>query len=91
LGGSQGDIALLKGEDVDWTNGTVSFFRRKTGIPVVVHLDKEALNLFRDLPAEGLLFPYLAGVRSGDRATEFGQRCGQLGIEGVTLHSYRYA
>ena len=27
----------------------------------------------------------------GDRATEFGQRCRQLGIKGVTLHSYRYA
>ena len=28
---------------------------------------------------------------AGDRATEFGQRCRQLGITGVTLHSYRYA
>jgi integrase len=28
LGGSQGDIANLKGEDVDWTNGTVSFRRQ---------------------------------------------------------------
>ena len=43
------------------------------------------------LPAEGLLFPYLASVRAGDRATEFSSRCRQLGIEGVTLHSYRYA
>lgn len=91
LGGSQGDIALLKGDDVDWTNGTVSFFRKKTGVPVLVHLGKEALSLLKDLPAEGLLFPYLANVRSGDRATEFGQRCRQLGIKGVTLHSYRYA
>jgi integrase len=30
-------------------------------------------------------------VRSGDRATEFKQRCEGLGISGVTLHSYRYA
>ena len=30
-------------------------------------------------------------MRAGDRATEFGQRCRQLGINGVTLHSYRYA
>jgi hypothetical protein len=37
------------------------------------------------------LFPYLSGVRAGDRATEFGQRCRRLGIQGVTLHSYRYA
>ena len=91
LGGSQGDIALLKGEDVDWTSTTVSFFRRKTGVPVLVHLGTEALSLLKDLRAEGLLFPYLASVRPGDRATEFGQRCRQLGIKGVTLHSYRYA
>jgi integrase len=91
LGGSQGDLAALKGEDVDWTNRTISFFRRKTGVPVLVHLGKEALDLLKDLPAEGFLFPYLAGVRPNDRATEFGQRCRQLGIKGVTLHSYRYA
>jgi integrase len=91
LGGSQGDLASLKGEDVDWPNSTVSFFRKKTGVPVLVHLGPEALCLFQDLPSEGLLFPYLAGVRPGDRATEFGQRCRQLGIKGVTLHSYRYA
>jgi integrase len=91
FGGSQGDIAMLKGEDVDWQNSTVSFFRRKTHVPVMVHLGKEALNLLKDLPSEGMLFPYLSSVRTGDRATEFGQRCRQLGITGVTLHSYRYA
>ncbi|MEI6197221.1 MAG: tyrosine-type recombinase/integrase [Verrucomicrobiota bacterium] len=91
LGASQGDIAHLKGEDVDWQNGTVSFVRKKTGVPVLVHLGQEALNVFKDLPSEGMLFPYLASVRAGDRATEFGQRCRRLGIFGVTLHSYRYA
>jgi len=91
LGASQGDIASLKGEDVDWKASTVSFIRKKTGVPVLVHLGAEALNLFKDLPAEGILFPYLSSVRAGDRATEFGQRCQRLGIKGVTLHSYRYA
>jgi integrase len=91
LGGSQGDMANLTGGDVDWTNGTVSFFRKKTGVPVIVHLGAAALNLFKDLPAAGPLFPYLAGVRAGDRATEFRSRCRQLDIAGVTLHSYRYA
>ena len=91
LGGSQGDIANLKGEDVDWTNGTVSFVRKKTGVAVLVHLGDEALNLFKDLPSEGVLFPYLSRVRANDRATEFRSRCRQLGINGVTLHSYRYA
>lgn len=91
LGASQGDIANLRGEDVDWQNSTVSFMRKKTGVPVIVHLGKEALNVFKDLPSEGVLFPYLSGVRAGDRATEFGQRCRRLGITGVSLHSYRYA
>ena len=65
--------------------------RRGLWVPVLVHLGAEALNLFKDMPAEGVLFPYLSGVRAGERATEFGQRCRQLGIKGVTLHSYRYA
>jgi hypothetical protein len=30
LGGSEGHIASLKGEDVDWQNGAVSFSRKKT-------------------------------------------------------------
>ena len=30
-------------------------------------------------------------MRSADRATEFKQRCEGLRIQGVTLHSYRYA
>jgi integrase len=91
LGAGQGDIADLKGEDVDWNNKTVSFFRKKTGVPVLVQLGEEALNVLRDLPSQGALFPYLSSLRSGDRATEFKQRCQGLGINGVTLHSYRYA
>jgi integrase len=91
LGASQGDIANLKGEDVDWLSNTVSFTRKKSGVPVLVHLGEEAMNLLKDLPAEGPLLPCLSTVRPSDRATEFASRCRQLGIKGVTLHSYRYA
>ena len=91
LGASQGDIARLRGVDVDWQTRSISFVRQKTGVPVLVQLGEEASNLFKDLPSEGPLFPYLAAVRAGDRATEFKSRCRQLGISGVTLHSYRYA
>lgn len=38
-----------------------------------------------------VVLAYLCCVRAGDRATELKQRCRQLGIEGVTLHSHRYA
>ncbi len=91
LGASQSDIAALVAEDVDWEAGTISYRRRKTGVPVIVHLGKQALSLLADLPSEGVLFPYMSRVRNGDRATEFKQRCRGLGIEGVSLHSYRYA
>jgi integrase len=91
LGGSQGDIACLMGEDVDWESRTISFTRKKTSVPVILHLGEEALSVLKDLASEGCLFPYLSRVRAGDRATEFKQRCRGLGIEGVSLHSYRYA
>jgi integrase len=55
LGGSQGDMANLKGEDVDWQNQTVCFIRKKTSVPVIVHLGTEALNQFKDLSAETIV------------------------------------
>jgi integrase len=64
---------------------------KKTCVPVVLHLGEEALNALKDLASEGFLFPYPSQVCAGDRATEFKQRCRGLGIEGVSLHSYRYA
>ncbi len=91
LGASQGDIADLQAEDVDWKDHTIGFVRKKTKVCVIVHLGRDTLNILSDLPSEGPLFPYMSRVRSGDRATEFKQRCRQLGIEGVSLHSYRYA
>ena len=48
-------------------------------------------TVLRTQPDEGLLFPYLRTVRAGARATEFKQRCLGLGIQGIGLHSNRYA
>jgi integrase len=91
LGGSQTDIANLKAEDIDWPNQTISYARQKTGSLAMIHFGPDIETVLRRLPAEGPLFPYLQTVRCGDRATEFKQRCEGLGIEGVSLHSYRYA
>ena len=57
----------------------------------MIHFGDTIAAVLRRLPAEGPLFPYLQSVRCGDRATEFKQRCVGLGINGVSLHSYRYA
>jgi integrase len=91
LGGSQTDIANLKAEDIDWPNQTIAFARRKTGSLAMIHFGPDIEAILRRQNAVGPLFPYLQSVRSGDRATEFKERCEGLGIKGVTLHSYRYA
>jgi integrase len=91
LGASQSDLAFLESENVDWENHTIGYARKKTGSVAIVRFDEDVAEVLRDLPAEGPLFPYLRTVRSGDRATEFKQRCTGLKIKGVTLHSYRYA
>lgn len=90
-GAAQSDLAKLNGESINWTDKTISFFRKKTDQPVLIHFGSATAEVLRKLPATGALFPYLASVRAGDRSTEFGQRCRSLGISGVTLHSYRYA
>ncbi len=95
LGASQSDLAHLQAEDVDWPNRVISFFRMKTRwrgcTPPQIRFGKEVEEILASLPKFGPLFPYLATVRPGDRATEFKQRCAGLGIHGVSLHSYRYA
>lgn len=91
LGGSQSDIAHLKAEDIDWADQTIAYARQKTGSLAMIHFGPDIEAILRRLPTSGALFPYLRSVRSGDRATEFKQRCEGLGIKGVSLHSYRYA
>ncbi|HYG24024.1 MAG TPA: tyrosine-type recombinase/integrase [Verrucomicrobiae bacterium] len=91
LGASQSDIAFLEAKDINWEQRVVAFHRKKTGTLVLQSFDDETAALLKDLPSEGPLFSYLRTVRAGDRATEFKQRCGGLGIKGVTLHCYRYA
>ncbi|HEY3861299.1 MAG TPA: tyrosine-type recombinase/integrase [Verrucomicrobiae bacterium] len=95
VGASQSDLACLQAEDVDWSNRIISFFRMKTRWrgcqPPQIRFGKEVAEILANLPKSGPLFPYLMTVRAGDRATEFKQRCVGLGIQGITLHSYRYA
>ena len=91
LGASQTDIALLQAKDIDWENKIVSYARKKTNSIALMRFDEGMAAVLRTLPSEGPLFPYLATVRAGDRATEFKQRCEGLGIKGISLHSYRYA
>jgi integrase len=48
-------------------------------------------KLLAQLPKQGDLFPKMSREDSKNRSSEFGRRCKMLGIEGRSLHSYRYA
>jgi len=94
-GGSQTDIANLTAEQIDWEEGSIRFKRikmgkRKAGF-VTLTMGPTLEAILEELPQTGLLFPTLAGVGENDRATAFAKHCEKAGVEGVTLHSYRYA
>jgi integrase len=96
-GASQSDAAFLMAEDVDWNSRTICYLRKKlksrggTAIkPALIRFGVDVEGILRGRPSAGALFPYLRTVRAGDRATEYKQRCEGLGIQGVSLHSYRY-
>jgi len=98
LGGSQSDVAALYAEDVSWADWTISYGRHKLRNrpaarikPAIIHFGEEVAAILKRRPDKGPLFPYLRTIDAKYRATEFHQRCQGLKIEGVSLHSYRYA
>ena len=95
-GAAQSDGACLRAEDINWEARTICYTRKKLKgraniKPALIRFGAEVEAILRRRPAAGPLFPYLATVRPGDRASEFRQRCQGLKIKGVSLHSYRYA
>jgi integrase len=91
LGGSQSDIASLKGEDIDWTMRVISFQRCKTASPVQLHFGDTVAQILKSLPRSGPLFSMISRWKESDRAKAFIRRCKRVGVAGVSLHSYRYA
>jgi hypothetical protein len=91
LGGSQTDMAELTGEDVDWTDRTISYRRGKTNVPVIITFGAEVAALLESLPKNGPLFPRMARIQENHRAKMFIKRLKTVGITGISLHSYRYA
>ena len=91
LGGAQSDVATLRAEDVDWSQRIISYERKKTGTVSHLHFEDEVEAILASRPSVGALFPKLALMHEKHRAKLFRRRCLGLGIDGVSLHSYRYA
>lgn len=91
IGAAQTDCANLKVANIDWKNRLLSYHRQKTGELCMLEIGHRLETLLKKLPAEGVLFPRMSVLRDKDRAAEFRRRCRILKIDGVSLHSYRYA
>jgi integrase len=91
IGAAQSDAAALKSENIQWDDRILSYQRKKTGSWSHVRIGNSLENLLRKLPSQGMLFPKWGMATNNDRAAEFRRRCRILKIEGVSLHSYRYA
>jgi integrase len=91
IGAAQTDGANLTTANIEWDKRLLSYRRQKTGELCVLKIGFRLEELLRKLPAEGLLFPNISKIRDAWRSAEFRRRCRLLKIEGVTLHSYRYA
>jgi len=91
IGAAQTDGANLKAENINWNARLLSYNRQKTGQLCVLEIGSRLEALLKALPAAGPLFPKISTLKDKDRAAEFCRRCRILKIEGISLHSYRYA
>jgi integrase len=91
VGASQSDAAELTAENVDWSTNTLGYFRKKTGELAQMTISRKLAAILQKLPTAGPLFPKILKANETARAAEFRRRCRLLGLEGVSLHSYRYS
>jgi integrase len=91
LGGSQTDTAILTAAAIDWTTRTISFPRKKNHQTCAQRFGDECAAVLEKLPKQGFLLPSIARLGEGDRASYFTLRCRTLGIQGISLHSFRYS
>jgi len=93
-GGSQTDIANLTSEDIDWAERRLYYERvkleKRDKGHACIAIGSRLEAILKQLPSSGQLFPALAKLSEGSRATTFAKRRRAAGVEGVVLHSYRY-
>ena len=91
FGGSQTDVALLCAEDIGWDERIITYARKKSGEIAQITISTDVEKVLRGLPKQGPLFARISLMDEKHRASEFKRRCKRLRLEGITLHSYRYA
>jgi integrase len=91
VGASQSDAAMLTADNIDREMNTLFYTRLKTGEQAQLSISKKLAAILAELPQTGPLFPGILATKENVRAADFYYLCKRLKIEGITLHSYRYA
>ena len=95
IGASQTDAANLVSANINWKDRTLTYGRQKLNgrslPPACLAIGKSLEVILRQLPKEGPLFPNITKMDDRSRACFMWKLCKRVKIEGVSLHSYRYA
>lgn len=95
IGGAQTDTARLNRDNVDLFNRRITYSRQKLESigqgSVAIVIGDDLMDLLKQLPEEGFLFPTLAKQNDKVRASRFRKVADRLGFVDISLHSYRYA
>lgn len=91
IGAAQSDAAMLTAENIDRQTNTIIYARMKTESRAQLSIGRNLAAILDQLPTTGSLFPKIVASNANARSAEFYRRCKLLKIEGVSLHSYRYA
>jgi len=91
-GAAQADAADFRLEAIK--EGVMTYHRHKNGRRAAFRLSKAMLQVVAEAAGGrtvGYILPTIQREGTNCRATVFRNLCKRLGIQGVTLHSYRYA
>ena len=84
-GASQSDAAHLDDSNIDWSERILSYARSKTKVVARLAIGDELELILNQLPSK------IKDNTCNARSAEFSRRKRVAGVEGVSLHSYRYA
>ena len=91
-GAAQGDAATFRIENLE--QDVLTYHRHKTSSRAALRLSAKTVRLMVRLTRgrrKGFFLPAIERQESKDRAAIFARLCRRNHIEGITLHSYRYA
>lgn len=94
-GAAQTDAANLTHENIDWQNRVLRYDRQKLNgrnlPPACLVIGRGLEEILRQLPSTGPLFPNICKMDDRSRACFMWKLCRRMGVNGVSLHSYRYS